>query len=136
MLIETRRENISSGTGKRKASLAKAFFYKGSGKIVINQKNFFQNSLIKKEEQELIKKPLLLLNLLDKLDTNIIVKGGGIFSQIDAIKLAICNALVKLDKNYKMLLKKELLLKNDTRIKERRKYGLKKARKAPQYSKR
>ena len=129
-------KTISSGTGKRKTSIAKAFFYTGSGEILINKKNFNTFFSVSKEEQEIIKKPLIIHDLLKDLDVRIIVNGGGIFSQIDAIKLAVCNAIVKLNSNYKLSLKKELLLKNDSRIKERRKYGLKKARKAPQYSKR
>lgn len=136
MINELSERFLSSGIGKRKTSVAKAFFYKGSGAITINKKDFVDFFLANKEKQEKILKPLLILNFLTGLNVNIIVKGGGTFSQIDAIQLSICNALVNLNKNNKSKLKKELLLKNDSRIKERRKYGLKKARKAPQYSKR
>ncbi len=136
MSIKLTEKILSSGIGKRKTSIAKIFFYVGSGIITINKKNYNDFFLAVKEEQEVIKKPLIVINLLNSLDVEIIVKGGGIFSQIEAIKLAICNAIVALNKRHKAKLKQELLLKNDTRIKERRKYGLKKARKAPQYSKR
>ncbi len=130
------KEILSYGLGKRKTALAKVCFYKGCGQILINKKNFENCCLINLEEKENIKKPLIFCNLLNTLNINIEIKGGGIFAQIDAIKLAICNALVKLNKTYKIKLKQALFLKNDSRIKERRKYGLKKARKAPQYSKR
>jgi len=136
MSTEILKQIIASGVGKRKTSTAKAYFSKGFGLLNINKKDFKEFFSIRTEELKVIQKPLILLNLLNDFNINIVVKGGGIFSQIDAIKLAICNGLIKLDKSYKMLLKKELLLKHDTRIKERRKYGLKKARKAPQYSKR
>lgn len=136
MLEHTIKKIIAVGIGKRKTSVAKVFFFQGSGNISINKKSFEEFSVGKAEQENIILKPLIFLNLLKTLDIELIVKGGGIFSQIDAIKLAICNALVILDNNYKSQLKKELLLKNDSRIKERRKYGLKKARKAPQYSKR
>ena len=136
MLINNINEILAYGLGKRKTSVAKAIFYKGSGNIIINKKNFEKLFLFNFEEKENIKKPLIFLKLLMTLDINIHVHGGGMYSQIGAIKLAICNAIVNLNKKYKSVLKKFLFLKNDSRIKERRKYGLKKARKAPQFSKR
>ena len=129
-------EIIAVGIGKRKTSLAKVFFYKGSGNILINKKSFKEFALGKSEQEEIIKKPLIFFNLFFILDIKIIVKGGGIFSQIGAIKLAIAKAIIMLNKDYKSKLRKEQFFKNDSRIKERRKYGLKKARKASQYSKR
>ena len=103
---------------------------------IVNQKTFedFFQSL--KEERELIKSPLVLVNLNNKYDISIQVKGGGVTAQLEAIQLAISKALCLIDANYRPQLHEKLFLRRDSRIKESRKYGLKKARKAPQYSKR
>jgi small subunit ribosomal protein S9 len=130
-------ENIISGVGKRKTSVAKVFLKEGGkGDIIVNNKNWENFFSGVGEEKELIKKPLLLLNLNNVYDLSISVKGGGISSQLDAIKLAISKALASLNTDYRQLLNQQFLLTRDARIKERRKYGLKKARKASQYSKR
>ena len=125
-----------SGLGKRKTSIAKVFLKNGSGIILINGKTFENFFVGVGYESELIKSPLLLLNLNNKFDIVIYVQGGGITGQIEAIKLAISKALTKISAEYRPVLKQRLFLRRDARIKERRKYGLKKARKASQYSKR
>jgi len=124
------------GLGKRKTSVAKVFLKEGSGLITINQKTFedFFQSL--KEERELIKSPLVLVNLNNKYDISIQVKGGGVTAQLEAIKLAISKAICTINNEFRPILNQSLFLRRDSRIKERRKYGLKKARKASQYSKR
>jgi len=124
------------GLGKRKTSIAKVFLKEGSGLITINQKTFedFFQSL--KEERELIKSPLVLVNLNNKYDISIQVKGGGVTAQLEAIQLAISKALCTINNEFRPILNQSLFLRRDSRIKERRKYGLKKARKASQYSKR
>lgn len=124
------------GLGKRKTSVAKVFLKEGTGLITINQKTFedFFQSL--KEERELIKSPLVLVNLNNKYDISIQVKGGGVTAQLEAIQLAISKALCTINNEFRPLLNQSLFLRRDSRIKERRKYGLKKARKASQYSKR
>lgn len=122
--------------GKRKTSIAKVFLKPGSGNIFINQKTFATFFSAIGDEKELIKKPFLILNLSTQFDTFVKVKGGGISSQLDAISLGIAKALSKLDRNYRQSLSQNGYLRRDSRIKERRKYGLKKARKASQYSKR
>ena len=129
-------ENFYSAIGKRKCAVAKVFLKEGSGLITINQKTFedFFQSL--KEERELAKTPLVLVNLNSMYDIDIQVKGGGISSQLEAIKLAIAKAVCTINTEYRAILNQQLLLRRDSRIKERRKYGLKKARKASQYSKR
>ncbi len=127
---------ISYALGKRKTSIAKTFLTEGTGKFIINGKSledFFSGA---SDEKELIKKPFLLLELLNKFDTKIEVKGGGVSSQLDAIQLGISKALSRLDLTYRQTLSRNSYLNRDSRIKERRKYGLKKARKASQYSKR
>lgn len=124
------------GLGKRKTSVAKVFLKEGSGLITINQKTFedFFQSL--KEERELIKTPLVLVNLNNKYDISIQVKGGGVTAQLEAIQLAISKAICTINNEFRPILNQSLFLRRDSRIKERRKYGLKKARKASQYSKR
>ena len=125
-----------SAIGKRKTSIAKVFLKKGSGNITINEKNFKDFFASTVEERELIKTPLLLVKVTNNYDISVIVKGGGVSSQLGAIRLAIAKSLCEIDKSYRPILKQNSLLTRDSRIKERRKYGLRKARKAPQYSKR
>jgi small subunit ribosomal protein S9 len=125
-----------TGIGKRKTSVAKVFLTEGSGKITTNTKSFEDFFSGVSEERELIKSPFVFVNLNNKYDVDIKVKGGGISSQMDAIRLAIAKAICTINTEYRPLLNQNLLLRRDSRIKERRKYGLKKARKASQYSKR
>jgi len=131
-------KNTFLGIGKRKTSVAKVVLKEGAGIIRINKKNFedFFSSLAGSNERNKIKIPLVVANLTNQYDLFICVKGGGVNSQLDAISLAVANSVCKVDNRYRELLSKNLLLCRDSRIKERRKYGLKKARKAPQYSKR
>jgi small subunit ribosomal protein S9 len=132
----TEKENIFSGLGKRKTSVAKIFLKKGTGIITVNNKPFEHSFLTLKEDRDLIKNPLILVNLNNLYDIDIKVKGGGMIGQIEAIKLAIAKAICTISEEYRPFLKQQLFLRRDSRIKERRKYGLRKARKAPQYSKR
>lgn len=125
-----------TGLGKRKTSIAKVFLTEGEGLITINNKKFEDFFSGLPEEIELIKYPFILVDLINKYNLNIKVKGGGISSQMDAIKLAIAKAICSINNDYRSILNQNLLLRRDSRIKERRKYGLKKARKASQYSKR
>jgi small subunit ribosomal protein S9 len=122
------------GLGKRKTSVAKVFLKEGSGIITWNKKNL--DNFFSEINYEQIKLPFLLLNLEKKYDIDIKVKGGGISGQLEAIRLAISKALTTIDLKHRPILKQNLFLRRDSRIKERRKYGLRKARKAPQYSKR
>lgn len=122
--------------GKRKTAVAKLFLKEGTGTILINNKEFNEYFSGLHTTINIILIPLLLCNLQNKYDIKINISGGGISSQIDAIKLALSRCICQIDKNYKLVLNKFSLLNRDSRIKERRKYGLKKARKASQYSKR
>jgi small subunit ribosomal protein S9 len=128
--------NLYTGLGKRKTSVAKVFLKVGNGNITVNNKKFedFFKGIV--EDAEIIKNPFILVNILNDYDVNISVKGGGTSSQIDAIKLAIAKAICEINEEFRPILSKNSLLNRDSRIKERRKYGLKKARKASQYSKR
>lgn len=127
---------IYTGIGKRKTSVAKVYLRQGSGLININTKTFEDFFVGLGEEREKIKNPFIVVNEHSKYDVSIVVKGGGISSQLEAIRLAISKSLCQINNEYRPLLNKQLLLRRDSRIKERRKYGLKKARKASQYSKR
>ena len=124
------------GIGRRKESVAQALLTVGTGNILINDtgaKEYLQNN----ESRFLrINQPLETLNLANTFDIHIKTKGGGIAGQTDAICLAISRALVECDPSNRSSLKQSGLLTRDARIKERKKYGLKKARKASQFSKR
>jgi small subunit ribosomal protein S9 len=129
-------EVLYTGIGKRKTSVAKVFLQNGSGVIKVNNKSFENFFLGIGEERELVKNPLILVNLNNIYDIEIKVHGGGISSQLDAIRLAISKAICNISAENRQILNQNLLLRRDSRIKERRKYGLKKARKASQFSKR
>ena len=127
---------IYTGLGKRKTAVAKVFLKEGSGIIIINGKNFENFFTGNSDEKKLLLKAFILVNLETLYDINVKVHGGGVSSQFEAIKLAISKAVCTINPIYRSILKMESLLTRDSRIKERRKYGLKKARKASQYSKR
>lgn len=122
--------------GRRKEASAKVKLISGSGKIIINGQNldfYIQENLVYKS---IIYKPFESLGLQKDYDIIAHVKGSGLKGQMGAIQLAIARALCKLNSSYKIPLKSRGYLTRDSRSKERRKYGLKKARKAPQFSKR
>lgn len=122
-------------TGRRKTAVAKVWIMPGTGKIVINKRpldDYFGLETLKAE----VKRPLEQLNALDKFDVVARVKGGGFTGQAGAIRHGIARALLKIDSDFRPVLKKEGFLTRDPRMKERKKYGLKKARRAPQFSKR
>lgn len=127
---------IYDAIGKRKTSVAKVFLVEGSGKININNKKFEDFFTGVSYEYNQLLKPFSLTKIENKYDIQIRVQGGGINSQLDAIKLGIAKSICQIDNDYRQILSKNMLLRRDSRIKERRKYGLKKARKASQYSKR
>ncbi|MGI6485686.1 MAG: 30S ribosomal protein S9, partial [Tepidanaerobacteraceae bacterium] len=122
-------------TGRRKTSVAKVWVSPGKGEITINKKpldEYFGLETLKVE----VKTPLLHTNTLNKVDVVAQVKGGGFTGQAGAVRHGIARALLKIDEDYRQVLKKEGMLTRDPRMKERKKYGLKKARRAPQFSKR
>jgi len=121
--------------GRRKASIARVRVSSGTGKIVINKKDLNEYFSLETLKQ-IVKQPLVLTNTIDKVDILVNVYGGGLTGQAGAIRHGIARGLVKLDETYKPELKKAGFLTRDARSKERKKYGLKKARKAPQFSKR
>ena len=122
-------------TGRRKSSVARVRLVAGSGKIIINKKEldeYFGLSTLK----QIVRQPLELTQTLDKFDVYANVNGVGLSGQAGSIRHGIARALVKISEEYKPILKTAGLLTRDARIKERKKYGLHKARKAVQFSKR
>ncbi len=124
------------GTGRRKSSVARVhIFPEGSGKITINNRtidNYFGLDTLK----FIVRQPLVLTNTLDKVDIVATVQGGGFTGQAGAIRHGIARALLKVNEEFRPELKKAGFLTRDPRMKERKKYGLKAARRAPQFSKR
>ena len=123
------------GTGRRKNSIARVRLVNGNGSITINGKDlneYFGVETLK----VIVKQPLVATNTLDKFDVICTVKGGGISGQAGAIRHGIARALLQANSEYRPILKASGFLTRDSRMKERKKYGLKKARKAPQFSKR
>jgi small subunit ribosomal protein S9 len=123
------------GTGRRKKSVARVRLIPGEGKVMINDRSideYFGLETLK----FIVKQPLALTDTLNKYDTICKVVGGGFTGQAGAIRHGISRALLKVDEELRGTLKKAGFLTRDPRMKERKKYGLKKARKAPQFSKR
>ncbi|MCG0238170.1 MAG: 30S ribosomal protein S9 [Firmicutes bacterium] len=123
------------GTGRRKEAVARVRLLPGTGNIVINGRPLEQYFPIK-ALQVMVQQPLVVTETLGKFDVIARVVGGGISGQAGAVRHGIARALVKADANLRPILKQGGFLTRDPRMKERRKYGLKKARKAPQFSKR
>ena len=123
------------GTGRRKKSVARVRLLPGSGAITVNKReidDYFGLETLKM----IVRSPLVLTNTLDKFDVNVNVFGGGTTGQAGAIRHGISRALLKVQPELRGTLKKAGFLTRDPRMKERKKYGLKAARRAPQFSKR
>ena len=123
------------GTGRRKRAVARVRLYPGTGTIVINGRPF-EEVFNRPVYQVIVRQPLLLTETLDKFNVQVKINGGGSTGWAGAIAHGIARALVAADEQYKPILRKAGLLTRDPRVKERKKYGLKRARKAPQYTKR
>jgi small subunit ribosomal protein S9 len=123
------------GTGRRKKSIARVRLVPGEGKILVNDRaldDYFGLETLK----VIVRQPLVLTETSNKFDVLCKVIGGGLSGQAGAIRHGIARALVKADEEFRAVLKKAGFLTRDPRMKERKKYGLKKARRAPQFSKR
>ena len=123
------------GTGRRKKSIARLYLVPGKGEITINKRNiddYFGLETLK----VIVRQPLVATDTADKFDAIITVKGGGYTGQAGAVRHGIARALLQADADYRPTLKKAGYLTRDPRMKERKKYGLKAARRAPQFSKR
>ena len=123
------------GTGRRKKSVARVFLTNGSGKFIINGREF-EDYIPSAATRLDVMQPIVLTESNDKFDIVVNVFGGGITGQAGAIRLGITRALMEANPDLRQVLKQAGLVTRDPRAKERKKYGLKKARRAPQFSKR
>ena len=131
-----KNELISQSIGRRKCATAKILLVKGDGNLIVNDElveKYFQYNL---NHLKIVKSPLEKIKFEKQYEFNIKVVGGGLTGQAEAIRLGISRVLCNINYDYRTILKGGKFLRCDSRIKERRKYGLKKARKASQYSKR
>lgn len=132
----SKKSNYHYGLGRRKSATARARLYKGKGNIIINDKpadEYLAGSEFLLNE---LSAPLRLLSKEKEYDISVLVKGGGTHGQVDAIKLAISKAIAGINNDLKSTLRKSDLLKRDPREKERKKFGLRRARKQRQFTKR
>jgi small subunit ribosomal protein S9 len=126
---------LTQTTGRRKGAVARVRLRPGTGTITINKRaleNYFPNDT----HRMILTEPLRLTSLEEAYDVDVTMHGGGITGQAGALRLGIARSLIELDPELRAVLKKAGFLTRDAREKESKKYGLKKARKAPQYSKR
>ena len=128
------KDNI--GLGKRKQAVARVFIIPGEGNLIINKISGTKYLQYNNTYLNTVWAPLQVLNLENKFDVIALVNGGGLTGQAQSIQLGVARQLCKMDKQNRVNLKPFCFLTRDSRIKERKKYGLRKARKAPQYSKR
>jgi small subunit ribosomal protein S9 len=126
----------SIGLGKRKQAVARVFLIPGEGNLIINKVSGNKYLQYNDSYLKAVWAPLKELNLENQFDIVTLVKGGGLTGQAHAIQLGVARQLCKMDSQNRAILKPFGFLTRDSRIKERKKYGLRKARKAPQYSKR
>lgn len=122
-------------TGRRKSSTARVFLKSGNGNITVNKRTLEQY-FGRETSRMVVRQPLQLVELLDKFDVNVTVKGGGSGGQAGAIRHGITRALIEYDESLRSQLRRAGLVTRDARVVERKKIGLHKARKRPQYSKR
>jgi len=128
-------QTYDRGTGKRKCAVAQVKLFSGRGEITVNGKPY-QDVFPRREHRRTIEHPFVATDTEGKFNAEVKVNGGGISGQAWAIGHGIARALVKANEQFKPLLRREGLMTRDPRVKERKKYGLKRARKAPQYTKR
>jgi small subunit ribosomal protein S9 len=134
-VAKTDKQSYFYGTGRRKTAIARVRLLPGTGEIIVNGIPY-EERFPRPEHRRVIAQPLLVTENLGKYNTVVKVEGGGISGQSDAISHGIARALVRADEKLKLVLRQNGLLTRDPRVKERKKAGLKRARKAPQYTKR
>ena len=129
------KQTYFSGTGRRKSAIAQVRLLPGNGAIIINGKPL-EEQFTHLQQRQAILQPLLVTDTLSKYSAMVKVAGGGISGQSGAISHGIARALIVADESFRPVLRQYGLLTRDSRVKERKKPGLKRARKAPQYTKR
>lgn len=129
------KQVVYSATGKRKRAIARVRLFPGEGKIMVNSRDF--KEYFKRESLvTVIMEPFRITNTENAYDVIADLSGGGISGQAGALRHGVSKALLEINEEYRPILKREGFLTRDSRVKERKKYGLKKARKRPQFSKR
>ena len=128
-------QTYNRGTGRRKCAVAQVKLLSGKGQIIVNGKPY-QEVFPRLEHRRVIEQPFVATDTVGKFNAHVKVNGGGASGWAGAIRHGIARALVQANEQFKPLLRQEGLLTRDSRVKERKKYGLKRARKAPQYTKR
>lgn len=134
--MNTKLQKANIGLGKRKQAIARVFLIPGEGNLIINKVSGEKYLQYNASYLNKVWDPLKKLQLENQFDIIVLVKGGGLTGQTEAIQLGVARLICKIDPTNRTILKPFGLLTRDARIKERKKYGLRKARKAPQYSKR
>lgn len=127
-MVEVKKQDFFYGTGRRKSAVARVRLQSGKGVIIINGQPVPPNSIIEA--------PLVSVGKTGNYDVSVVVDGGGMTSQIEAIRLGVARALVVSDSTFRQALRKAGFLTCDARVKERKKPGLRRARRAPQWAKR
>ena len=134
-MADTEQQQPTRGTGRRKEAVARVRLVPGSGKVLLNGRTL-EEYFPARSNRIMVTTPFRVIDKEKEFDVIARLNGGGVSGQAGALRHGIARALIELDPSFRPLLKAEGLLTRDPREKERRKYGLKKARKAPQYSKR
>ena len=129
-------QEMSRATGRRKEAIARVRIAPGSGRFIINGERSREDYFPRPVLRMVVTEPLRVTNTMDRYDIVATITGGGMTGQAGALRHGIARALCEVDPDMRGELKRKGLLTRDARVKERRKYGLRKARKAPQYSKR
>lgn len=129
-----KKQNVS--IGKRKQAVARVFLVPGKGNLTVNKVSGEKYLQYNETYLDIIWEPFKKVNLAEQFDIIVLVRGGGLTGQTEAIRLAVARQLCKINEHNRPIFKSYGFLTRDARIKERKKYGLRKARKAPQYSKR
>ena len=134
--MSVQQQRYFYGTGRRKTAVARVRLYPGDGQWVVNGKSLGDYFGLRPMAHSTVREPLTAANLVDRFNVSVLVAGGGVSGQVGAVRHGVARALVEFDAELRPVLKRQGFLTRDARVKERKKVGLKRARKAPQYTKR